>query len=196
MTNKIKITEARKKAIKKNFDFNKPPKRKNELAYFNKIKAGKIRFADSFRDKAGKLTAFPDKFMNDFVNPIAKSKGLTAKEFLSQKANRAEAQRLFKVERLDHFFNDKTILKFITNLPTRTTLFIYTGEAKIKVNKLELDLYTNQLKQELYRLDRPLIFFKVSLVKGFEEAYFWLPDIKKMLKLYELDKLNKLKNKR
>ena len=180
---KIKLSIKRKKQIKKNFDISKPPKRINELKYWNTIKAGKARFANSFRDKNNAFLPFPEKFMKDFIIPLAAEKGVSVRNYLQQKSNKDEAKKIFKLRRLDYYFNDKTVNKFLENLPQKTAIYIYTGDAKYKATKTEIILYLVKTKQVFLELDRRVQFFRVSLVDGFERAMFWLPDLKKVQKL-------------
>lgn len=174
---KLKLSKKRKKQIKKNFDLSKPPKRVNELRYFNLIKAGKIRSQNSFKSKKGKYITYPEKFTNDFLLPLSIKKGITVKELLKNKDYAGQIKELFKSERLDYFFNENTFLKFLINLPDYTYIYIYTGKYKVKANKTEIQLYIKKVAYALQNKQKRILFFKVSLTDGFNFCYYWLPDV-------------------
>lgn len=192
MTKKIKISESRKKAIKLNFDFNKPPKRKNELSYWNKVKAGKIRFDSAIKEN-GKIVLFPKRYIDDFLKPHATSLGMNVKEYLQDKNYRFDALQEFKKESLDWSYNYNSINTFFKNKPNNQKIYIFYKGKKKEVNELELRAELVNLKQLLADNGIEFFAFNVEVKKSLTEAVFILPELKKLKKDFETKDIEEIK---
>jgi hypothetical protein len=172
----------RKVQIKKNFDENKPPKRKNELIFWKRIKAGKLSYSKTFKIN-GKLSKYPERFLNDFVIPMAKREGLTVREYMKEK--KEEIDNIFIKRTINLHFNLRTIEKFFTNITTRTNFYLFNGLERKVVKKTvpELRLIIAELSQAFSEIEYFNFSFKVTMKKSFTIAIFSLPDVEKVLKL-------------
>lgn len=187
---RIKITEKRKKAIKKNYEklVLNPPKRKNELMYFNRIKAGKERYKTAFKSKTGQIQSYPERFINEFIKPFAATKGMDVRMFLKMKSGRETANLMFKNERLDWSYNFQTIESFFKSRPQFNAMFIFDGDNKYKVTEIEMRKYLSLCQQTFAKMGRRILHFRVSHVHSFSTSVFWLPNLSKTLKLYKQSK--------
>jgi len=172
---KIKLSEKRRQQIRTNFDATKPPKRVNELKYFNKVKAGKIRQETGFKDNKGRFLALPESFTNKYVKQIAEENGKTVKEYLKDKANLRDAKNLFHNKSVSWIYNTHSIDKAINNLKNEIVL-LNDGNGTVRMNKAQARLYIQQQLRAVIDEGAFEILFEATLRKEFTELEIYLED--------------------
>ena len=175
---KIIISDKRKEQIKSNFSLSKPPKRKNELQYWNKVKAGKERQKTGFKDaKSGLFTPLPPEFMQqEQFKKIAELKGLTLKQFFKDPETLRGAKQLFEKSTLSWRYAATQTDKLFQNFKG-DTIKINDGNGTITLSKDEAMLYIQLQQKAIINAGAYVLMFKVTFSKGFNEMTIFLEDL-------------------
>lgn len=174
---KNKLSDKRKEQIKANFSLSKPPKRKSELDYYNKVKAGKARQKTGFKDAAtGKYTPLPPEFMQqERFKKIAELKGITLKEFFKDKETLAGAKRLFEKSTLTWRYAATQTDKLFQNFKGNT-IKVNDGNGTITLSKEEALLYIQLQQKAIISAGAYVLMFNVEFREGFNEMIIYLED--------------------
>jgi hypothetical protein len=87
-----------------------------------------------------------------------------------------ELDDLHKNNKIELYFNFKTINPFIGKLDKSSNIFITDGIMKLQVNKLELQQYLQETESLLTSLSRVINYFKIYAFQGFTTVVFFLPN--------------------
>lgn len=108
MAKKIQLSNRTRQRIKDNFAKIKPASlKKNELAYYNKIKAGKARAATAFKDSSGKY--YPKQFVKEQIIDVAKEMGISPRAVYNNFKD--DIENVFRTGKIDWSINERGINK-------------------------------------------------------------------------------------
>lgn len=191
MAKKIRLSEKTKADIKRRFEKINPDKLgKNARAYFNKIKAGKTRAKQAFRD-GGTYTALPTGFIDKNIKPILKAKGIeptkeAVKQYLKDGDNLKEAKDFFLTEETRWKYGVSDFPKALQRGALDTKVYIDDGNGLIEVSPNEAQLLMKQYEQKVIELGGFGFKTSVTFKEGFKKMVVYLPDMDGIENLDEL----------
>jgi translation initiation factor 2 beta subunit (eIF-2beta)/eIF-5 len=169
------ISNTRKAYIQQNFNRVNPDKLgKAAKQYYNKVKAGKASYAKKFIDrKTGKFEAFPQKFIDEFIKPVAGMDGFSSyKDWLKYESNREEAKKVFQSEKIEWLYNENGLNKFLDNFKGETINI--NGE---DFSVLEARIFLKEFDQVMKSQNVVYYEFKITLTESFTRAFIKIPDL-------------------
>lgn len=175
-----KLSEKFKENTRKNFDSVKPGKLgKVQLAYYNKVKAGKARAAQAYTDRGGKYCKLPMQFIEKYIHPAMRNQGLeinskTVSKYLKQDNNFETAKNLFENSSVTWTYNPNSIDKALNTF--KGNILVNDGNGLIQVNSDELKLLFAEVNQVLKDNELYTFFSKVEFKEGFSKMVVSLPN--------------------
>jgi len=180
-----RLSDNTKNRIKTKFESINPDKLgKVQRAYYNKVKAGKQRYATSYKTEDGKLTQYKPEFIKKVIEPALKNLGReinkhNISEYLKDPETKRIAETLFRESVVTWHYNPQTFDKMIKNFTGK--LYINDGDGEFKVSKAKLKEQITLINTALKDAGAYSFFSKVQFKEGFTKGIVNLPNLDSLI---------------